>query len=81
MKTLLEKAKEHKIKRHNHSKEVTDEEIELFCAWLRREITSTQVAKALYPENKDVKSSLGLIGSRALTVVKVAILRGKIKFV
>ena len=78
-KTLLEKAKEHKLRRVGQSQEVTDEEIELFGAWLRKEVTTTQVAIALYPENK--ANAAGFIISRAVAVIKVAMARGKIKFV
>ena len=73
-KTLLQKAKEVKRK-HRIGQQVSDEEIELFLALLKEEISFTQASTAVFP-NRESKSSN--LSSRAILTFREAYRRGKI---
>jgi len=71
--SLLEKAKSVKVTRAAAGKPITDDEIELYTSFLNGEVTASQVMKATGAK------SAGLVGSRAVTVLRGAIASDRLK--
>lgn len=71
--TLLEKAK--KAGKRGLSKEITDEEIDLYLALIKKEIGAGQASEVLFPDK------MSNLYSRGFTVIKEAYKRGRIKII
>lgn len=72
--SLLEEAK--KITKKTR-REVSEEEIELYLAWLKGEVTAAQVARVAYPSSKP-NSGAGKVFARSFAVLQEAYRQGKI---
>ena len=73
-KTLLEKAKECKLKKRIYTKNNIEEEIEILFAWLNSEIGMKQVSSAY-----GFKETRSNILYRLATISKIAFQMGKLK--
>lgn len=78
MTSLLEKAKKFPIGNRGASKDVTDEEIELYLAIFKKEIYTAQARRVLYPKD-NASLGDGKLYSRTFKVMREAYNRGKIK--
>ena len=76
MTTLLEKAKS--FKHHDKTKYENPEYFELVKAWLNREVSITQIAKAITPSGKKVNANIG--ANMIITMIRKMRDRGVLKF-
>ncbi len=74
MTTLLEKAKS--FKHYDRTRYDNPECFELGKAWLNREVSITQIAKALTPSGKKVNANLG--ANMVMTIIRKMRDRGMI---
>lgn len=78
MSTLLERAKARQMKVAGSRHPMSNEEVELALAWLRGEVTITQVSAALYPDAK-AKTAGGTTGYRVACVLRYAYQTGQLR--